>query len=308
MIFPVLNIIPIPGGRAVYFAERFVYLPSVGAALAAGSLGAALLGALEGRRRQLALAAIAAGLVAFGVTTAIRSETWRDNGRLFLVMRERSPHSTLPVTNLALTTLREGRPHEALKIVGEVFGQVPTDGTALVVMGQANLALGRTAEGLAYLAKAVEYHPTNPWLLGVLGAGLVQAKRSKEAIPYLQRALTVDPLFAPAWIILGHARAQEGEFDEAVRIFRKAQALRPDSPEAPIQIGRILLDQARPAEALVEFQAALRADPAHPVATWALAMTLDRLDRGGEARHVWERLRDLPGGEPYRQMVEGRLR
>ena len=308
VIFPVLNIIPIPQGRAVYFAERFVYLPSVGVALAAGSLGAAVLGTLEGRRRQLALAAITAGLVAFGVTTAVRSETWRDNGRLYLVMRERSPHSTLPVTNLALTTLKEGRPHEALMLVGEVIEQIPTDGTALVVMGQANLALGRTAEGLAYLTKAVQYHPTNPWMLGVLGAGLIQANRAREAIPYLQRALTVDPQFAPAWMILGVARAQGREFDEAVRLFRKVRALRPDSPDAPIQIGRILLDQGRPAEALVEFQAALEADPAHPVATWAMAMTLDRLGRGGEARHVWERLRDLPGGEPYRQMVEGRLR
>jgi len=308
VIFPVLNVIPIPGGKAVYFAERFVYLPSVGIALAAGSLGMAVLGTLEGRRRQLALAAIAAGLVAFGVTTALRSEAWRDNGRLFMVMRERSPHSTLPVTNLALTTLREGRPDEALMLVGQVFDKVPTDGTALVVMGQANLALGRTDEGLAYLRKAVEYHPTNPWLLSVLGAGLNRANRSREAIPYLLRALTVDPLFPPALIILGVARAREGDFDEAVRLFRKVQALRPDSPEPRIQIGRILLDQGHAAEALVEFEAALRADPAHPVATWAMAMTLDRLDRRAEARIVWERLRDLPGAEWYRQMVEERLR
>lgn len=307
-VFPVLNVIPIPEGRSVYFAERFAYLPSVGVALAAGSLGAAVLATLEGRRRQLALVATAAGLVAFGVTTALRSETWRDNGRLFLVMRERSPHSTLPITNLALITLREGRPEEAIRLVGEVFGRIPRDRTALAVMGQAHLALGRTEEGLAYLRKAVEYHPTNPWLLSLLGAGLNQARRSREAIPYLHRALAADPLFPPAWLILGVARAQEGEFDEAVRLFRKVQALRPDSPEPRIQIGRILFDQGRPAEALAEFEGALLADPEHPAATWAVAMTLDRLGRRADARGAWERLRDLPGSDQYRQMVENRLR
>jgi tetratricopeptide (TPR) repeat protein len=307
-MLPVLNVIPMPGGRYVYFAERFMYLPSVGAALAAGSLGAAVLRAVEGRRRRLAMGAMAAGLIALGVTTTLRSETWRDNGRLFLVMRDRSPRSTLPVTNLALTTLQQGRPEEALALVDQVFKQNPTDETALVVMGQANLALGRTDEGLAYLRKAVEYSPTNPWLLNILGAGLNQANRSREAIPYLQRALTVDPLFPPALMNLGLARAREAEFDEAVRLFRKVQALRPDWPEPRIRIGQILLDRGRPAEALDEFQAALRAAPDHPAAMWAVASSLDRLGRRVEARIAWERLRDLPGAESYRQMAIERLR
>jgi Flp pilus assembly protein TadD len=308
VLFPMLNVIPIPGGRFVYFAERFVYLPSVGVALAAGSLAGELLASVEGRSRRLVLAATAAGLVALGATTAMRNGTWRDNGRLFLIMSERSPHSTLPVTNLALTTLREGRPEEALRLVSQVFNKVPTDGTALVVMGQGNLALGRIDEGLLYLRKAVEYHPRNPWLLGVLGAGLNQAKRSKEAIPYLQRALIVDPMFPPALMILGVAYLQEADPDEALRVFRRAQALRPDWPDPRIQIGRILLDNERAAEALVEFQAALRTDPDHPVATWATASTLDRLGRNKEARMLWERLRDLPGAEAYRQLATERLK
>jgi tetratricopeptide (TPR) repeat protein len=305
---PFLNVIPIPGGRAVYFAERFLYLPSVGVALAAGTLGAAALAMLDGWRRRAAVAAMAVGLLCLGVTTTLRSETWRDNPRLFQAMRERSPDSTLPVANLALTRLETGRPAEALALIGEVFERIPTDRTALVVMGRAHLALGRTDEGLAYLRKAVEHHPNNPWLLNLLGAALGQAGRPGEAMPYLERALTADPLFPPALMNLGLVRAQDARPDDALRLFRTALALRPDWPDPQVQIGRLFLEQGRPEEALVEFQAALRIDARHPVATWALATTLDRLDRRPEARAAWERLRDLPGAEPYASMVAERLR
>lgn len=308
-IFPFLNITPMPAmsGSGVYFAERFAYLPSVGAALVVGQLGMALLASLKGRCRQLALGAMTAALVALGVTAALRSEVWRDNGRLHAVMLERSPGSPLAMTNLALIALDQGQPDTALVLLRQVLAQVPHHGSALHLMGKAHLALGRTDEGLAFLMKSVQYYPTQPVLLTAFGAGLIQANRISEAVPYLRRALAVDPHFPPALMYLGFALASEGDFEEGVRLVQRAQALRPDSPDPRIQKGRIFLDQERAAEALVEFQAALGIDPAHPVATWAMARTLDRLGRRAEARIVWGRLRDLPGAEQYRRAVEERL-
>jgi Flp pilus assembly protein TadD len=106
---------------------------------------------------------------------------------------------------------------------------------------------------------------------------------------------------------LGLARQQDGEPDDAVRLFRRVQALRPDWPDAGIQIGQILLDGGHADQALLEFQDVLRMTPDHPSATWAMAVALDRLGRGEEARLVWQRLHELPGGEPHRQMAGERL-
>ncbi len=107
---------------------------------------------------------------------------------------------------------------------------------------------------------------------------------------------------------LGLALALEGDLDEGVRVLRKAEALRPDSPEPRIQIGRILLDRGQPAEALVEFQVALRLDPGNPAATWAMARSLDLLDRRTEARVLWERIRETAENEWVRETAEQEIR
>ncbi len=307
-IFPVLNVIPTPV-QGVYFADRFAYLPSVGVALVAGHLGVALLLVpLDVWRRRLALAAMAAGLVALGVMSAIRSEVWRDNDRLYAVMLERSPHSPKALTNLAWIALQRGQPDEAARLLRQVLAQVPNHGPALILMGKAHLASGRTDEGFAFLTKAVQSYPADPGFLTNLGAALIRAQRSGEAIPYLQRAVSADPQYPPALMTLGLALALEGDLDEGVRVLRKAEALRPDSPEPRIQIGRILLDRGQPAEALVEFQVALRLDPGNPAATWAMARSLDLLDRRTEARVVWERLRETTDNEWVRKTAEDEIR
>jgi hypothetical protein len=200
---PVSNLIPIP----VPAAERFLYLPLAGIALAV----AAAAGSEAAARRGVAAAGLLA-LAAFAVLVNLRHAVWHDNQALWsatLAVNPRScgAHSAvggdLLAQGLDLGTpelLREAAAHEQLALA--LCGEHDDPSRAAIMytrLGAARAALGDLGPARVVLERAIALMPRNP--LAVVWLGYVRfMEGDKQA----------------AAVLLGHAVVDLGPPDRAV--------------------------------------------------------------------------------------------
>jgi hypothetical protein len=141
---PVANLL-FPIG--VLTAERTLYLPSIGFALAAG----AFLGRLSARGVGAVVALI---VVAGGVRTALRVPVWHDNLTVTLSILEDSPRSYQGPMATAGVYLETGRWDKALEAARVASGIYPLDARPYLIGAHAALKLGRMSTADSLLVRA----------------------------------------------------------------------------------------------------------------------------------------------------------
>ena len=122
----------------VLLAERTLYLPSAGFAMAAGALAAPL------RGRRLALLVSAVALLG-GARTAFRVPVWRDEDSVIRSIVRDSPHSYVGFMLSASLFLMQGQDDKALQAAQVAIRIVPFDPRSYVVAAHAALKVGDTA-------------------------------------------------------------------------------------------------------------------------------------------------------------------
>ena len=142
-LLPVLRADAIGGAN---FAERYLYLPSVGLAWLAGLLASRL--ARSRARRTLAVAGLAV-LVALGAAAAVRATTYRNDRALFTAAVRENPRSEIARNNLGMALYAAGRLDEAEREYQEALRLQPA-----AVAPLANLGLLRERRGDLPGAKA----------------------------------------------------------------------------------------------------------------------------------------------------------
>ncbi|MEE8411757.1 MAG: tetratricopeptide repeat protein [Acidobacteriota bacterium] len=231
----------------VLLADRFLYLPSVGAALLAAYGVHAAQGSERSRRRVFATVGLA--IVLLGGLAASRSRVWANDHRLFSAMLETSPRSALvhnnlgmalyhredlpgaidhfrtaiefapeyalASNNLAAALHRTGRKEEALSHYRKALELSPGLMMAGANAGHLLVELGRTEDGLALLRGTVRLHPQVPPVLYALADGLYLVGRPDEAIVWLKRIRTVDPEYAESFYLLGKIHFEAGRLNLA---------------------------------------------------------------------------------------------
>ncbi len=233
----------------ILLADRFLYIPSVGAALlAAFGIHAVMRVERAGVcRGGLAATALLVGLLS--VLSVSRTLVWADDERLFTDMLETSPHSALVHNNLGLAMYhsedlpnaiehfqaatelapeyalafnnlaaaqhRAGQVAEALANYELALKHAPRLMMALANRGHLLVELGRADRGLAALREAVEVHPKAPTLLYALADSLVLDGQPEEALVWLDRIRQVDPGFPERFYLLGKIHYQAGRIDQA---------------------------------------------------------------------------------------------
>ena len=147
----------------ILIAERTLYLPSAGLAIA---LGAALRG-LAARR----LAAVAALVfVVGGLRTALRVPAWRDEHAAALALIRDAPRSYFAWQNLGWQHLRQGNFARAIEAFGISSRIYPSDARVYIAAAHAAYALGRTVLAESLVTKAdgacercVTYYYNQAW-------------------------------------------------------------------------------------------------------------------------------------------------
>lgn len=211
----------------VIFAERLLYLPAAGVALA---VGVALSGRTLGRAFR---AGLAIALLLLAARSFARARDWKDEITAFEATIRSNPRSARAW--FALGTLRSepeaGRPplraeeDEALDALDRALGLWPDLPNA---WHQKGLVLARRNEldrAAAALTEAVARKPQ--LAVAWLNLGLVRQRQGRmdEARRALRKAALWDPGLHRAWASLGHVDFDLGSWTESAEAYRRAVAL-----------------------------------------------------------------------------------
>jgi tetratricopeptide (TPR) repeat protein len=194
LLFFLVNILPfaliVPIGPAMA-ADRYLYVPLIGLALAVSAAAGPLLATR--RARAAAGCVLLACLAAFAALTWRRARVWESGETLW----------------------------------SDVLARYPASETANLNMAQALLQKGDWPRAQEYLNTVLRLNPDNPDALYDLGTALAMAGRPAEALPLLEKSVRVKPAAAPAWNNLGLTFAALGRRAEARRAFLAACAADP---------------------------------------------------------------------------------
>ncbi|MBI4720339.1 MAG: tetratricopeptide repeat protein, partial [Chitinivibrionia bacterium] len=237
---PVLNLVPL----GEISAERFLYLPSVGFALALGALFApafegarifahspgspAPAGARAGTRGQgrntpLAAVLFLALLAAYGARTVARIPDWKSEDVLFAKTVEASGGSARAHLNLGNAHRRNGRAQEAIAEYKKALEILPGYLEAMSNLAGMYRQQGRIDEAAELLARAIAKYPENAELHGNLGTILVARKRFDEGKRELELAIRHDPRNMRARYNLGIVHTMLKEEARALEHFEEVK-------------------------------------------------------------------------------------
>jgi Flp pilus assembly protein TadD len=294
-LLPVANLIPIPG---MILAERWLYLPSVGACILGGWGIWVVFNRTQGWTRKAWVGVVMLALVLFGFRTFFWNAAWKTEESVAQTIVATSPDSYLGHNNLGNVLLNQGRFAEAerelrksLRLKPDYFlahnnlgGALKNQGRYLEAetefretirlkfsyaeahsnLGSVLWRLERPQEALAEFREAVRLRPDQADLRNNLGLALGRAGAMEEAVNAFQEAIRLSPGHADAQYNLGVALGRLGRVQEAEAVLREALRLQPDLPEAHFNLGLSLEMQGRFPEAVQEYEAYLRLQPDSP--------------------------------------------
>jgi tetratricopeptide (TPR) repeat protein len=274
---PLLPVFYIPAVGENTFAERYLYLPSVGFViiLTIGLFGIARFYALSRRALPIILFCVLSITTLYSIGTIKRNLVWKDELTLWSDTVRKSPNSFLVHNNLGNAYYRQGRIDEALEEYRETLRLEPDYADA-----HNNLGIVYDKQG-----------------------------RTDEAIMEYRIALRLNPDYADAHNNLGKAYYIQGQIDEAVREYKEALRLNPELAEAHNNLGAIHYIQGRIDEAVREYKEAIRLVPGYADAHFNLGLAYKSKDLRSEAIKEIERgLEIRPGDLKWRKILEGLLK
>jgi tetratricopeptide (TPR) repeat protein len=308
MLVPVIGLVQV-GAQAR--ADRYLYLPQIGLALAL----AFELAERAARRPWLGRAATAAALgwiAALALAASAQVRLWRDTRTLFehalrvtgpnaiahvnlaedglargdLGWAERHARAALriapdePFASAALAGIRaaQGRPAEAAALYRQALAREPARAVWHAQLASALRAAGESEAAIASYQRAIALDPRLAEARANLGLALLEAGRLGEAVAELEAAARLAPDLAQAHAILGVALAQRGDSERAISELRRALALDPALAAIRAHLARELAARGELGAALAEVEASLALDPEQP---GVQALREDLLERVG---------------------------
>ncbi|MEM6724310.1 MAG: hypothetical protein AAF598_09750, partial [Bacteroidota bacterium] len=195
----------------VHMSERFIYMPSIGFALAMSVLLYRFAQRLQGEKPKLQEMILPMGILGlfllfFTVKTVHRNFAWKSNFTLFLTDIKTSVNSA--------------------KLQNAVGGELIN--TALVLKN----------EKLRILPPGA-----SPAQIDPIEAAFVAEVQKAE--PHLLKAIELHPSFASPYLLLGNAYNYLDRFDESIQYYNQAMVYKNPYPEAERNMGKTYLDGGR---------------------------------------------------------------
>jgi len=316
-LIPALNVYAV--GRNV-FAERYLYLPSVGFCFLIVLMAARVGDALPVRLRSFALAVVLAGvLLLFMGQTFARNPIWRDDTTLFTGTLESSPNAPFVQNMVAAVqpnnaTGQDSAISHYLRAISFAENEAPPNRLEMAIAGEGLASIyaarGEFEQALRALAQVRAADLKDAQVDGEEGLILMQANRWTEAQAALRRAVAITPNDANVLNALGllawqHAR----HLDEAAAYFSRALGVHSEADDFNASLhsnlGAIYGEQGRFFDAIAEFKIAVQITPNDPEYLTNLATAFAAVGRTGEARRALEAaIAAAPDYSPARVALE----
>jgi tetratricopeptide (TPR) repeat protein len=228
LLAPVLNARWMP---VFAFAERYLYLPSVGFCWLLG-WGLLRLWARASARsavwsRALAIAlGILAALCSLRIIT--RNRDWQNNFALYTNILAACPDATYIRRDLGATYWQMGEVESAEREWRETLKVAPQYSNAWSSLGLLYLKKQNYAQAIEFFKKALEFEPGNSEARLYLGVAYMDTHSLELAEPELRTAVSLVPLSSNSRNALGKLYLEEGRAAEAEEQFRRSVEIEPN--------------------------------------------------------------------------------
>ncbi|HEX3869759.1 MAG TPA: tetratricopeptide repeat protein [Pirellulales bacterium] len=280
-LLPNLGFIPFIFQDISTVADRYMYLPMLGVALAAAL-------AIEALHSTLVLAVACLALGGLGALSAAQCAVWQDNASLYTHGLVVNPASFVARYNLGLVLQEDGL-RDAAKAQYELALELkPTYAWAANALGVLSASAGRTTEAIENYRRALASDPKLAEVHVNLANALLQAGQVPAAFNEYHEALELAPRSTNAHCSFGEALVDMGRTAEGLEHLRKAVEINPRFVEARMKLGLVLAAQRQYAAAADEFRAALAVKPQLPEALVNLGSIAWQLNRFDEAERDYD--------------------
>jgi tetratricopeptide (TPR) repeat protein len=224
-LIPVLYI-PVLGDNS--FAERYLYLPSVGFTILISML---LLWSGKKLGTGMVLVTAIIILVLFSAATFSRNRVWENNFTLWSDTVKKSPDAAIAHDFMGLAYVDKGMMDEAITQFQKAIVLNPDLVTAHDNLGESYVVTGSIDRGIEELERAIRLSPGFADAHSNLGLAYWKKGLSAEAVTEYETAIRLQPRNAAAYNRLGLLYERQGYMDKAIDCFSAAAALSPDRPE-----------------------------------------------------------------------------
>ncbi|HET9402072.1 MAG TPA: tetratricopeptide repeat protein [Candidatus Acidoferrales bacterium] len=292
LAFPLLPVLDAKVMASNVFAERYLYLPSIGFCWLAAGLVQHLWGkasVLKWRifRPVLSSTAAVACLVATSDVIS-RNAVWHDGPRLFAAMLKQDPANATAHSDLGAMYWNTFRRKDAISEWSKALSEDPSNFFALDNLGIAALTEKRYAEAIDYFRRAVDVRPGFPKAHAHLADALAGLGDSPAAEREYLKAIDLAPFDIETHNAYAKFCASQGRVQEATEQYRLSLSVAPTS-EALDALGRIALDSTQLNGADKLFQEAVDIDPFDSAAHFGLAESLAKMGKSNDAIRHYER-------------------
>lgn len=241
------------------FAERFLYLPSLGFCILLSWLILRLfkiktedtshadLKNLFGRN-VLPWVLIMLILTLYSIKTIARNSEWDSQWTLFSIDVQRSSNSTHMHYYWGLTIRDKAKEQTDQVAYKDLMGKALQEfKTALSIypyypecyeqLGLAYFRLGNNDESLKNYEEAIKLNPENATSYANQGIIYFNRGQYQKALELYQKAISVDPNYDDAYFNLGSVYGILGQYDLAIKNFKKCLEFKPDYAQAYYYIG-----------------------------------------------------------------------
>jgi Flp pilus assembly protein TadD len=290
---PALNIYAT--GRNV-FAERYLYLPSVGFCLLTVLLVTAVATRIPERIRKTALALLLVIAAVIGVIEIYsRNPAWKDNKTLFTQTLTESPDA--PFVHFMVAESQSDDPFAAenhyVKAVSLARSESPPDLGTQAMSGEGLASLyaerGNFDQALKALSEVRAANPNDPEIDGEAGLILTQAGRYQEAEAALRKAVAqghanenvLNALGMLEWHGKQDPRGAASYFSSALEVHTAQDAF---AAALHSNLGAVYGEVGQMVKAIAEFRSAVSIDPSNPQYRTNLAIALMAIGNLSAAR------------------------
>jgi tetratricopeptide (TPR) repeat protein len=258
---PLIPVLYIRGVGINVFAERYLYLPSVGFAILLSLLIQWASGRFPKWRMPVVILLLAGAGGFFSVGTIDRNRIWKDNFVLWTDTLKKSPDGAIPHASMGDALLALGRVDEAIREYDRALALSPDYYGAIVNLGVAYLDKGLVDRAIEQARSALNSKPNSYGAHVNLGLAYMRKGRIDEAIEEFRAAIRLNPDSAGSYNNLGLAYGSQGRLAYAIRCYEKAVSLNPDYAEAYNNLGIAYAENGSLAAAIRQFETAAKLNP-----------------------------------------------
>lgn len=254
---PLIPVLYIRGVGENVFAERYLYLPSVGYGILLALLIQWASRRIPKWRTPVAIVLLVGIGGFFSVGTFERSGIWKDNYSLWTDTLKKSPDGAIPHASMGDALLSLGRVDEAIRHYDVALELNPDYYGAIVNLAVAYLDKGLVDRAIAQSRRAVNRKPNGYGAHVNLGLAYKRKGRTDEAIEEYRAAIRLNPDSAGSYNNLGLAYGSQGLLADAIQCYEKAVSLNPDYADAYNNLGIAYAEKGSLDAAIRQFETAV---------------------------------------------------